>query len=95
MDNEDEKDAQQPMTSKFSEFLRTFQHHRTLSLLCIDEVRPRLSSRSKHKKTTHVLCNLKLRHHPQSSLCESEISEKIYDTQGACTTQRRFQKPVN
>lgn len=52
MDSEGDKDAQQPMTSKFSEFLRTFQHHRTLSLLCIDEVRPRLRSRSTQKLFT-------------------------------------------
>lgn len=30
------------MTSKLSDFLRTFQHHQSLSMFCIDEVRFKL-----------------------------------------------------
>ena len=58
MDNKSNEELPQPMTSKFTEFLRTFQHHRTLSLLCIDEVRARLSSRS-DENSVLVLCNVK------------------------------------
>lgn len=37
------------VTSKFSEFLRTFQHHRSgLSLYCIDEVRLTLNKFTQH-----------------------------------------------
>jgi hypothetical protein len=59
MDNASDKDSPQPMTSKFSEFLRTFQHHRTLSLLCIDEVRFRVKFLFiQPKGLTLVLCNV-------------------------------------
>lgn len=35
----DDDSGRQKVTSKFSEFLRTFQHHRSLSLFAISEVR--------------------------------------------------------
>lgn len=39
------------MTAKFSEFLRTFQHHQSLSLICVDEVRLKV------KFTSHLIAS--------------------------------------
>lgn len=67
------------MTSKISDFLRTFQHHEDFSLYSIDEVRLNiyLTTTSNHKKS-HTCCVVLYKDNSSSTITKEDQQQQVY-----------------